>query len=71
MKRYKICVKFGKNVQRSRKKMGLSQDELGYKIGIHRNHMGRIERGETNPPLYTVFKIAKALRVKSSLLIPF
>jgi len=38
--------------------------ELGrrHSAGIHRTYMGRIERGESNPPVQTVNKIAKALR---------
>lgn len=71
MRRYKICVKFGKKIQGTRKRVGISQEKLADKVGVHRNHMGRIERGETNPPLYTVFKIAKALKVKSSELLSF
>jgi transcriptional regulator with XRE-family HTH domain len=71
MRRYKVCVKFGKKIQKQRKKLGLSQEKLAQEAGIHRNHMGRIERGETNPPLYKVYKITKALKVKSSELLSF
>lgn len=71
MKRYKICVEVGKKIQRSRKKIKISQEELAEKVGIHRNHMGRIERGETNPPLYTLYKIIKTLKIKSSDVLPF
>jgi len=71
MRRYKINIKFGNKVQKRRKELGLSQEELAHKIGIHRNHMGRIERGETNPPLSTVSKISKTLKTKSLKLLPF
>jgi len=70
MRRYTINVKFGKKIQKRRKDLGLSQEELAHKVGIHRNHMGRIERGETNPPLKTIQKIAKLLKVKPADLIP-
>lgn len=64
MRLYKISKKFGGKVQKLRKVMKISQEELAERVGIHRNHMGRIERGETNPPLPTIEKIAKALKVK-------
>ncbi len=64
MRLYKISKLFGKKVQRLRKSMDLSQEDLAEKVGIHRNHVGRIERGETNPPLPTIEKIARALKVK-------
>ena len=66
MRRYKVSVKFGGKVQRIRKKSKISQEELASMIGVHRNHMGRIERGETNPNLPLINKIARALKVKSS-----
>lgn len=71
MRRYKVNQKFGDKVQKFRKKQNISQEKLAEKIGVHRNHLGRIERGETNPPLYLVFKITKALHLKSSDLLPF
>lgn len=62
MRMYKINQKFGRKIQRIRKKeLKISQEELASRIGIHRNHMGRIERGETNPPLPLIEKIARAL----------
>lgn len=71
MKRYKVCISFGKKVQKMRKRMGISQEKLAELISVHRNHMGRIERGETNPPLYKVYKITKAIKTKSSELLSF
>ena len=65
MRRYKVSVKFGKKVQKIRKERGISQEKLAAAVGIHRNHMGRIERGETNPGLPLINKIARALRVKT------
>lgn len=49
----------------------MSQERLAELTQLHRNHIGRIERGETNPPLYTVYKITKALKTASSELLPF
>lgn len=71
MRMYKISKTFGGRVQRARKKIKISQEELAVRVGVHRNHMGRIERGETNIPLSLAEKITRALKVKSSDLLPF
>ncbi|HEC66010.1 MAG TPA: XRE family transcriptional regulator [bacterium] len=59
---YKVNIKLGRRVKRLRRELKMSQEELAAKAGIHRTYMGRIERGESNPPVYTVYKIAKALK---------
>jgi transcriptional regulator with XRE-family HTH domain len=63
---YKVNLNLGKTIRRLRKRMGVSQEELAARAGIHRTYMGKIERGESNPPVQTVSKVAKALRVKLS-----
>lgn len=59
---YKVNIKLGRKIKRLRKELKISQEELAAKAKIHRTYMGRIERGESNPPVYTVYKIAKALK---------
>jgi transcriptional regulator with XRE-family HTH domain len=44
-------------------KKGLSQEELAHRADIHTAHLGRIERGEKNPTLETIEKIANALEI--------
>ena len=61
MGRLAVCRKFGKRVRLLRRQKGLSQEELADLAGIHRTYMGKIERGESNPPLYTIHNISKAL----------
>ncbi len=63
---YKVNLELGKRVRRLRHKLDISQEKLAEKAGIHRTYMGKIERGESNPPLHTVSKIAKALKVSLS-----
>ncbi len=65
-KTYKINLNLGKTVRRLRKRQKISQEKLAEKAGIHRTYMGKIERGESNPPVQTVNKIAKALKVSLS-----
>jgi transcriptional regulator with XRE-family HTH domain len=53
----------GRQMQRLRKTAGLSQDELANQVELHRNYIGLIERGERNPTLLNLAKIAHALGV--------
>ncbi len=55
--------KLGDRVRQLRKKADLSQEELGFRSGLHRTYIGQIERAETNVTLDNIHKIAKALRV--------
>ena len=58
-----ILVSFGHEVQKARKKLGLSQEQLAEKAGLHRTYIGMIERAEKNITLCNVEKIANALEV--------
>ena len=49
--------------------MGLSQEELAFKCGLHRTYVGSIERGERNVALENILRIAKALDVDASKLL--
>ena len=61
----------GKNIKKARQKAGLTQAQLAQKAGIHVNYYARVERGEVNPSVDIVKNIAKALKVKSSDILPF
>lgn len=53
----------GQKVRKLRKKLGISQEELGFCAGVHRTYIGSIERAEQNVSIDTIHKIAKALKV--------
>jgi transcriptional regulator with XRE-family HTH domain len=61
--RYRALALFGRTVRRLRKQRKLSQEALAIAAGMHLNHVSAIERGERNPGLLSVLKIAKALDV--------
>ncbi|MBI2639494.1 MAG: helix-turn-helix transcriptional regulator [Candidatus Sungbacteria bacterium] len=63
MKR-EILIKFGKRVREERTKLGLSQEKLATRAGVHRTYIGMIERAEKNITLENIEKIAKALNLK-------
>ena len=47
-----------------RKKKGWSQDVFADRTGLHRAHIGEIERGESNVTLQTLKILADALDVR-------
>lgn len=57
---------FGQSVQDLRKQKGLTQEDLAEEVGVDRSYMGFIERGEKNPTLDKVMKIADALDVDAA-----
>lgn len=55
--------RFGERVRAFREKLGLSQEALAAKAGIHRTYMGGVERGERNVSLKNIIRLASALGV--------
>jgi len=47
----------------------MSQEELGDVAGLHRTYIGHLERGEVNPSLINILRVAKALKVDPSSLV--
>lgn len=64
-------IVFGRNVQRMRCVMNLSQEELAYKAGLHRTYIGMIERSERSISLRNAKKIADALNVTIDTLLEY
>ena len=67
----KSQIKFGENLREARKKANLTQKQVAEKSGLHVNYVARIERGEENPSYEAIEKIIKALKIKSSEVLPF
>jgi transcriptional regulator with XRE-family HTH domain len=57
------CVAFGRVVRHFRGRAGLSQEGLADRAAIHRTYIGGIERGERNPTLLMIHRLARALGV--------
>jgi transcriptional regulator with XRE-family HTH domain len=60
----KLRQVLAKNVRLLRHELGISQEELADRAGVHRTFMGAIERAEQNLSIDSIEKIAKALEVK-------
>ena len=58
--------KFGIRIKELRRKQSMSQEELAFKVGVDRSYMGFVERGERNPTLDKILKIAKSLDIMLS-----
>ncbi|MYE26690.1 MAG: helix-turn-helix transcriptional regulator [Chloroflexi bacterium] len=52
---------FGDAVRKRRKELGLSQEALSFRAGLHRNYISDIERGLKSPSLRVIVKLADAL----------
>jgi len=54
---------FGQLMRQYRKAAGLSQEVLADRAEIHRTYIGGIERGERNPTLLMIYRLADALGI--------
>ena len=68
---------FGHRLYVIRREMGISQEELALRCGMHRNQISNLERNTSNrepriadPQLSTVYRLARALEVPPAYLIP-
>ena len=57
----KVIKAFGKHLRILRKNKKLSIEELAYDANLEYSQVARIERGEINPTICSVYAIAQAL----------
>jgi len=63
-----VRKRFGGNVRRLRKQLGLSQEAFALTANIDRTYVSGVERGARNPSLTVAQKFASGLGVPLSLL---
>lgn len=64
-----LVAVFAANVRRRRLELGLSQEALAERAGVHRTYVGMLERSEKNCTIYNIERIALALNVDPEILL--
>lgn len=57
---------FAANLRRERARLGLSQEELGHRCGLHRTEISLLERAARDPRLMTIVRLSRALGIGPS-----
>lgn len=56
-----IAIAFGRAIRQLRKQKNLSQEELGFEADLQRIYVSKLELGQQQPSITTIFKLAKGL----------
>ena len=62
----KTLKKFGKVIKQRRDELGISQEELAERSGLHRTYIGGVEQGRRNLSLINILKLAGSLETEPS-----
>jgi XRE family transcriptional regulator, regulator of sulfur utilization len=64
-----LSLQVGKNIRRVRKERGLSLEQVSELTSVSKAMIGQIERGESNPTVAILWKIANGLKISFSSLL--
>ena len=64
-----FAERFGRNLARCRREVGISQEETSIRASLHRTAVGQIERGERTARVDTLVKLAGALGIEPARLL--
>ena len=64
-----IALAIGKQVYAQRQALGLSQERFAELVGLSKNYIGNLERGEYEVSVATLNQISRALGSKASALL--
>jgi transcriptional regulator with XRE-family HTH domain len=56
----------GARVRALRLRLGLTQEQLGHRVGMSHGHVSEIETGRTNITMATLWRLADALGVQAA-----
>jgi CheY-like chemotaxis protein/DNA-binding Xre family transcriptional regulator len=68
---FDVKKSFGSSVKTWRGRLGISQEELAERAGLHRTYISDIERGARNISLHNIDKLAAALEISVSTLFAY
>jgi transcriptional regulator with XRE-family HTH domain len=54
----------GTKLREARERLGLTQEQVAQRSGVHATEVSRIEAGKRDPQVSTVRRLAKAVEVK-------
>ena len=63
MEKQELLKYLGANIKRIREEKGMTQQELASLCNFEKSNMSRLEAGNTNPTIYTLYKVAQALKI--------
>ncbi len=63
-------AKFSSKIRQRRSELHMSQELLAELSTCHPNHIGRIERNQTDPTFTVIVSIARALKISPKDLMP-
>jgi CheY-like chemotaxis protein len=58
-----MAIELGNAIKQQRNALGISQEELAERAGLHRTYVSEVERGARNPSIASIEKLAQALKV--------
>ncbi len=53
----------GANLRNARKRLGLTQEQVAERSGVHATEVSRIEAGKRDPQVSTLLKLARAVEL--------
>jgi transcriptional regulator with XRE-family HTH domain len=65
-----LLSNFGNCVRNARLALGLSQEKLAFDCGLDRTYISSVERGKRNVSLINIYKLAAALGIPATELLP-
>lgn len=71
MQQNEFQLKLGKQIAKLRKQKKISQVDFAYMLDKEKQNLNRIEKGKTNPTIWTLQQIAKLLEVPIQKLFDF
>jgi transcriptional regulator with XRE-family HTH domain len=64
-----VAEQFGRNLFMARRRAFFSQEALAKAAGLHRTHIGLLEKGRREPRLGTILRLADALGIEAGELV--
>lgn len=63
MQRELLNQKIGQNIRKYRLQANWSQENLAFSADLYPAYIGKLERGEKCPTIYTLYKVCSALQI--------